>query len=156
MSTYHQLAAKVKELSVFCLENRGKCFAQFDAAQLFRYIAFHLLNGTLFVERDENGKVQTVVFAWRDNAVDILLREAAKEPQFYWQMPNNNGNAILIGQVIGKRRWMPQIYRKVMAHWPESPGLRLFSYRQREGAPRLEEFNLDTLKRFTYGLTVNP
>ena len=153
MNLYQQLADKVKELAVFCIEQRGKCFAEFNAAKLFRYVAFHLLNGTLFVQRDENGKVQMVLFVWRDDAGEILRRDAANEPQFSWQMPNNDGNAVLIGQVIGNRRWMPQLFSQVMAHWPDSPRLRLFTYRRRENAPRLTEITWPTLTRFTYGHT---
>lgn len=151
MNTAQQLADKIKGITVFLLERRGKCFAGMDAAKLFRYVAFNLINGNLFVERDETGRVQMVVFAWRDDAGEILRRDADNEPQFTWQMPNHEGNSILIGQVIGKRRWMPQLLNMVMAHWPASPRLRLFTYRRRHDAPRLTEITWPTITRFTHG-----
>jgi len=151
MNVHQQLANKIRVLAIFCLEKRGKCFAGMTPATLFKYVAFHLLNGSLFVQRDESGGVQMVVFVWREHSCDLLAREAAGLPQFFWQMPPAGGDAVLIGAVIGERRWMPQILQQVTAHIPESP--RLFTYRHRDGKPKLSEITWPSLRRFTYGTT---
>ena len=149
MSITQQLADRVKELTVFCVEHRGtRCLRDCDPAKVFRYIAFNLLNGTLFEGRDKNGKVQIVVFAWLDCAADIMRRAAADEPQFNWQMARTEGDAILVGDVIGSRRWFCKIVEQIKAHWPDSPRKRFFTYRG--DRPRLKEFTLKTVLRFTY------
>jgi hypothetical protein len=154
--TDQQLADRIKQLAVFCMEHQGKCFNGFSAAKVFRYVAFHLLTENLFVQTNKNGKVQMVVFAWKANASDILHRDASMLPQFNWIKPQDSGDAILIAQVIGNRRWMPQIFSQVMAHWPDSPRLRLFAYRWRENAPKLTELTWTAITRFTYGHAFNP
>ena len=147
MNHLQQLADKVKALTVFMIENRGKCFQEIDAARLYRYVAFHLIHGSVFTHCDKNGKVQMVVIAWREQAEEILRRRAAQAPQFDWQMPRADGDAILIDAVIGNRKWMPQIISQVTEHWPDSPRLRLFTHR---GANPLREIKWNTITRFTY------
>ena len=147
MNNHHKLAAKIKELALFCLTRRGACFKGVDAAKLFRYVAFHLLLGSLFVDRDVNG-VKMMVFVWRGWAADIQRRAAEDLPQFEWKLPTNEGDSLFIAEVIGNRRSMAHILKLVKAHWPESPGFRLFTYR-RHG---LAELSWNTVLRFSHEL----
>lgn len=151
MNLYQQLADKVKELTVFCIEQRGKCFAEFDAAKLFRYVAFHLLNGTLFVGY-ENGKVALVVFAWPENSDDLRCRNDTGTPLFVWQQPATDGDAFLIGGVVGNRKFMPEVLKQVNGAWPDSPRKKLFTFRR----GRFVEISWKAVERFTcYGFSQN-
>lgn len=152
MNAYKQMAERIKEIAVFCLKNRGKCFGDdFNGALAFRYVAHHFVVGTVFVCRDEQDRIQMVVFAWRNNASEILRKEMESKPQFDWSVPASSGDSVLIAQVIGKREFLGTLLRKITAAWPESPGLRLFMYRRRNEAPKLCELDWKTLNRFAYG-----
>ena len=149
MKPTDSMAATIRELAVFCLEHRGtKCLRDCDAAKVFRYVAFHLLNGTLFVARDKNRKVQIITFAWLDDSVEVVRRAAADESQFNWQPTRNDGDSLLVGDVIGQRRWFGKIVEQIKARWPDSPRKRLFTYRGEK--PALKEFDLNTVLRFAY------
>jgi|GEM_PF-6999019 len=148
-STYQNLADRIKKLTVFCIEHSANCFAEFQPHNLFKYCAFNLLNGNLFAVW-ENGEVQMIAFAWRANAGELLRRDAAKEPQFDWRPEQPNGDALLIGQITGNRKLSGEIIKQVMAQWPESPRLRVFIYRKRNGAAVMKEVNWKILQRFCH------
>ena len=194
---YERIAEKVKSLTMFCLERRGRCFGGFTPAQLFRYVAFQLLNGHLFADMDETENVRAVLFVWPEREADIRRRDAAGEPQFAWRMGSapgpgaaNDGpvvgtnargshelmvpaaravsgarprrtaagpalpyDSFLIGQVIGSRQLLPKLVKQAMAHWPDSPRKKLFTYRLKNGTPRLTEYPWPIVKRFAYGLS---
>jgi hypothetical protein len=148
MTTHQQLAAKIKALTVFIIENKGRCFDGIEASRLFKLVAFYLLNGNLFCTYDKNGKVQTVVFVRREDSSELLHRVKQSLPLFDWQMPRTDGDAILIEGVIGKRKQMLQILQQVTEHWPDSPRRKLFTIRMKNNTPTLVELGLQTLKRF--------
>ena len=145
MNVHQQLADKVKKLTVFCIANRGKCFAQLDAGRLFRYVAFHLLNGNLFAEYDEAGNPSMVIICWPD----LSARLVSGEPVFNWQAPVVGGDAIFVAEVIGCRTLTKKFLKAVTEHWPESPRRKLFTFRMKNNTPTLVELNWETIQRFT-------
>jgi hypothetical protein len=141
------LVDKVNRVTAFMLEHRGRCFAGWTAAKVFRFVAWHILNGTLFVAFSENGTLGLVVIAWPEIADDVTVRARDGAPQFVWDNVPREGDCFLIADVAGNRKLMPDILEQVSGAWPDSPRKRLFTYRR----SRLKEMDWTTIRRFTYG-----
>lgn len=144
MNTTEQLANKIKAITVFLLQHRGPCFAGMDAAKLFRYVAFHLLHGCVFVAYDAAGNISTVFFAWPLDRAEMLRRDAAGEPLFIWEAPKCDGDAFFIGGIVGKRRFGAEVFKQVSGAWPESPRKQVFTFRK----GKLVELSWKELTRF--------
>ena len=96
---------------------------------------------------DHFGLVGAAAILWPNDAAKIQAIAELDKPQFTWSPTPPNGDSILIADVAGDRGLVPQILKQVMAHWPDSPRKRLFTYRR----GRLVELSWKTVKRFTYG-----
>ena len=141
------LADKIRAITVFCLTHCGRCFADFTPPKLFRYVAFHLLNGTC-LRAEHTDELKAVAFYQPANAAEIIARDQAGEPQFTWSQTKGCEDSFLIGQVMGRREWFPDIIRQVRAAWPDWAQHRCFTYRWRQGRPRLVELSWQTIQRF--------
>lgn len=144
MNAHEQLIEKIKRLTVWLCQHRGRCFKEWLPWKIYRYVAWHLLNGTLFVAYDEDGIAMTF-FAWLTDAQDVQARAAADQPQFDWHCLPGSGDSIFIAEVCGKRTFMPEILKQVGGVWPDSPRKRLFTYRR----GRLVELTWQTIHRLT-------
>ncbi len=151
MSSNQQTADEIKEIVVFCLEHRGRCFAGWSANKIFKYVAFHFLSGTLFLVRDGD-QITGVAIGWLGKAAEFLRRDERGIPQFAWGLPEK-GNALLIADVFGSRETCGKLWEQALKKWPKIN--RVFTYRQggQEQRPHLIEFTPETLKRF-YGKEV--
>ena len=89
--------------------------------------------------------VALAAIAWLGNADAIQALATYGMPQFVWQELPKNGDSILIADVAGNRRWMPEILKQVYGAWPDSPRKRVFTYRR----SKLVELNWQTIFRFS-------
>ena len=149
-----ETAKLVAQVAAFCLLRRGqRCFPGWTAAKVFRYVAWHLLADCVFGVFGRKGEPQAVAFVrWADEA-DLRGHAERREPVFFWGKPLAGGDAIFIAEVVGKRHFISSIVEQVMAHWPDSPRKKLFTYRFKGGVLTLTEISWPTLTRFTYGRT---
>jgi hypothetical protein len=142
-----KLADWIRQVSVFCIEHGGvKCFHQWPAPTVFRYVAHHVFCETAFILADANG-IQLVAFVWPDDAEAIQKRHDLSEPQFFWQTPKG-GNALFIAEVVGNRALMPFLRKMILGRWKDAFGRRLFAYRHRSGKNSLFELPAGHLERF--------
>lgn len=142
--TQLRTAEQIKEVAIFCIANQGRCFRDWDASKIFRYIAFHFLSETLFVTRNIEGEIAGVAIAWTAKAKEILRRDERGIPQFAWGLPDA-GNAMLIADVFGKREVCGSLWRQAFEKWPHVK--RVFTYRGTD-SPKLIELTVKTLNRF--------
>ena len=145
MKVTQQLADEIKRCVVFLMEHRGRCFDGWPASQLYKFCAYHWLNGTLFASCAPDGAFRLVVIAWLENAARIIARAAAGTPHFTWEQLPKDGDSILIADVVGERSLLPDVRRQVNGAWPDSPRKRLFAFRK----GRLVELAWPTIDRLT-------
>ncbi|HTV41610.1 MAG TPA: hypothetical protein VMF08_13595 [Candidatus Sulfotelmatobacter sp.] len=152
------------ELTEFFLKHRGErtrprvpqdaptrpcCFGGWQADKIFSYVLVHCVRRNVFAARDRCGHVAFAAIAWLDDAARIKDLDARGLSQFEWEPEHPqgwtpNGDSILIADVAGDRRFMPEILKQVTARWPEAPRRRLFTYRR----GKLVELNWQTILRF--------
>jgi hypothetical protein len=108
---------------------------------VFKYIAHHALAKTLFLCRDGR-KIAAVGVAWPLTVKELFRRNRVKQPQFDWKALPEPGNALLIGPVIGTRKYLVKLWRVALNRWPFIR--RIFTYRR----GRLVELHLRTMERF--------
>ncbi len=140
-------ALKIRALAVvnFFLSHRGRCFNGWTELKISQYVLWHLLNGTVFVASEPPFEVALAVIAWPGNADAMQALAHYKMPQFVWQELPKNGDSILIADVAGDRKLMPEILKQVHGAWPDSPRKRLFTYRR----AKLVELSWTTILRFS-------
>jgi hypothetical protein len=138
------LAARLRGITAFLLENRGRCFPGWPSATLFRFAAWHWLNGTLFAAYDSAGQPALVAIAWLADFATVQARARRGEPLFDWQSLPLDGDTILIADVVGNRKFTGEIIQQVHGVWPDSPRKRLLTHRR----GRLVELSWPTLVRF--------
>lgn len=143
-----ELAAKAREICVFCIQNRNeRVFAEdTDGRIFFRYVTWHLLAGNVLVVRQQ-GKISGVAFVWPERAADVLERAKTGEPQFNWRQPVQGGDAVMIGQVIGTRTASYGFRKLCLQRWPEFHARRMFTHRR----GKLVEMPAALIKRFCRG-----
>lgn len=112
-----------------------------------KYILVNAVYRNVLVALDRFGLIGAAAILWPNDAATIRAIAESDKPQFTWSPTPTDGDSILIADVAGDRRLMPQILKQVMAHWPDSPRKRLFTYRR----GNLVELSWKTVKRFTYG-----
>ncbi len=69
-----ETADYIREVAVFAIERKGKCFRRWPASTIFKYLAAHHLNGSLYVERDYTG-ITGIAVGWQEDNGDIQIRE---------------------------------------------------------------------------------
>jgi len=123
-------ASLIREVCVFCLEHKGRCFKDWSGEKIFKYISFHWLNGTLFVARDnDKGYILGVGIAWRVKKDLLVKRENEGLPQFDWSKLDDEGDATLVCDVFGTKKICHQLFDMAMQKWPEARKQPLFTYR---------------------------
>jgi len=141
------LAARVREIAVFIIRHKGTSpFVDRvieDGRVYFRYLAFHYLAGNIFVVRN-GAKLAGVCIAWPDRSQDIEARAAKGEPQFAWRPAVIPGDAIMLGEVVGRRVHGYGWRKLALERWPDLPLRRIFTHRRGE----LVELNYAAVKRF--------
>jgi hypothetical protein len=122
---------------------------------VWRYVAWHFFAGCIFGVFGERGEPLAVAFVQPAREAELRDHASRGEAVFYWGKPlaSEQADSIFIAEVIGKRVFMPSIVQQVMAHWPDSPRKKLFTYRFKGGVLTLTEISWPTLTRFTYGRT---
>lgn len=146
--THQQIADRVKALTLFCLAHRGKCFEGWPAWKIFRFVAWHFLNQTLFVANEPNGEIGLIVIVWPNTARRIMFLDRNGQPQFDWQHLPLDGDAFVVADVLGNVKLLPDIWTQVSGEWPDTPRKRLFTYRR----GKLKELTWTTVRRLTHGL----
>jgi hypothetical protein len=138
MTTNETFLSRVGEVTEWCFERRGKCFEGWSREKLFFYVGFCMVGKAIFVERDDRGSIQTVVFAWPTRL------ELVNEP-FNWRIPKP-GDCLFVAQVIGARKFMRAILAKVVSQWPHVK--RFFALRHKgDAVERMVEFKPDLVQR---------
>lgn len=141
------------EVTNFFLSHRGKCFEGWTPDKVAKYVLVHAVYRNVFVALDRFGLIGAAAILWPNDAATIRAMAELDKPQFTWSPTPKDGDSILIADVAGDRQFMPEILRHVMAHWPDSPRKRLFTYRR----GNLVELSWKTVNRFVYGkLAQNP
>ena len=135
------------DVTEFFLSHRGRCFEAWKAENIEPYVLVNIVRKHVFAARNSVGGIGIVAIAWLKNAANILADDAEGFSQFSWGFYPKNGDSILIADVAGDRKLMPEILKQVMAHWPDSPRKKLFTYRR----GKLVELSWQTVMRFTYG-----
>lgn len=144
------VAERTREICAFYLARKnGRVFVEgHDERWIFRYIAFHLLSGNIFVVR-ERGAIAGVAVAWPDRAANIFALEAAGEPQFNWRQNVEPGDAVFIGPMIGTRACGYGWRKLALQRWPDLAARRVFAQRRE----RLVEISAGVVKRFAKSTT---
>lgn len=122
----------LRSISIFCIEHGGDLYADWSGEKVFKFLAFHWLQGGLFVAR-EGVEIRAVMVAWRDATEEIFRREREDEPHFEWKEPPAAGDAILMGAVIARDKdSILRLVQLASARWPDWKMRRLFTYRRGE------------------------
>jgi hypothetical protein len=144
MIVTQQLANNIREIAIFCLSNKGRCFKDWNGNKVFSFIAFHLFSGGLLIHR-ENGEIKSVGICWTSDAEEIIRRDKAGEPEFDWTI-QKSGNALFISQVFGSRAYCDMLWKMALEKWPNVT--RFFAYRLKDGKAVLKEFDEKTISAF--------
>lgn len=107
-------ASYVRELTMFALRRKGKCFVGWTPQIVFRFIAFHLLAGTLFIAR-EGRALLGVGVAFPCHAAWAV--EHGKEP-FKWVLPEQGNTLFISDVVVSTRRAVPMLWKQALNKWP--------------------------------------
>lgn len=148
MTTEQQLADKIREVALFCLTHKGRCFENWTGHKVFFYLSFHTLAGTIFVLRNSHRTIEAVAVCWLGDAAEFLRREHDGEPQFAWTLPPK-GNALMIANVFGVRSACKRLWSMAFKEWPNVK--RCFAYRRKAGHSGdgvLVEWPLSKVRRF--------
>jgi hypothetical protein len=124
---------------------RPTCFAGWKSDKVFYYVLVNLLNGNVFVAPDRFGKIGLVAIAWVDDAVRIMDLNARALPLFDWNEFPKSGDSIVVADVAGDRKLMPEILEQAMGRWVDAPQKRLFTYRR----GKLAELSWKKILRFS-------
>ena len=103
----------VREITLFALRRRGKSFEGWRPEIVFKFFAFHLLAGTLFLVR-EGRAILGVGIGYPCHA--SYLREHEGQA-FSWTLPPP-GDTLFIGDVIACRRALPALLKMALDKWP--------------------------------------
>jgi hypothetical protein len=153
--------ATALQIAEFFLKHRGRCFEGWSTDKVFYYILVNHLHGNVFVARNRSGLIALAAIAWLDNAARIRDLDARALPLFDWNGFPESGDSIVVADVAGDRRLMPEILKQVMALRVVSATLatapqdntappaifqkRLFTYRRR----KLRELSWLAVVRFS-------
>ncbi len=147
------VALRVREVFAFIVRHKGD--SPFinrqveDGRLFFRYLVFHYLAGNIFIVR-QGAKIAGVAIAWTERARDIEQRAALDEPQFAWRVPLSGGDAVMLGEVVGKRRLAGGWRKLALERWPDLHARRIFTHRR----GRLKELPYAAIKRFCRATTI--
>jgi hypothetical protein len=128
-------------LAKFFLNHRGRCFEGWSTDKIFYYVLVNLLNRNVFVAlADKFGRIGTsvlpgiglAVIAWLDDAARIQDLDACGLPLFDWNGFPSDGDSIVIADVAGDRRLMPEILKQAIVRWGEHAPRVLFRAPSRE------------------------
>jgi len=142
-------ADQVREITVFCLERKGRCFNGWNPAKVFRWFCYHYLNGTLFTVI-QDGSLKAIGCAWRACRSDIEGKNLDKLPPFDWTPTNRTGDATVIGQVFGDKHTCYELWAAVCKKWPESKSQPVFTWRNR----KIHRLKKEVVERFSGGKVV--
>lgn len=145
---YSSFIAQAREVTEFCLEHGGKCFAGWEVKTLFAYVFFHLVDGGCFVVR-RDGRAVAVLFAWGTDAMQILFRDTFEKPVFDWER-SKEGSAIFVAEVIttpASRSALPKLFELAAGRWPDWRRKVIFTCR----GGKLHELQRDAIERLIYG-----
>jgi hypothetical protein len=125
------MAEAIKRIVVFCLERQGRCFKGWSADKIFKFLAWHYLNGSLFMvttNEHEGTRILAVGVAWPMDAAMIRYRDAEGLPLFEWQPCDWDGDALLISTVFGERKYCAVLLKLALNQWPQCKTV--FTYRR--------------------------
>lgn len=137
------------EVTKFFLKNKGRCFEGWTPNKVAKYVLVNAVYRNVFVALDNFGLIGAAAILWPNDAATIRAIAESDEPQFTWSPTPRDGDSILIADVAGDRRLMPQILKQVMANgpWRCHPNIfqkRIFTYRR----GKLVELSWGTVLRF--------
>jgi hypothetical protein len=155
-------ASTALAIATFFLRRRGRCFAGWKSDKVFYYVLVNLLNGNVFIALEKFGRKGTsalpqiglAAIAWLDDAARIMDLNARALPLFDWNEFPKSGDSIVVADVAGDRKLMPEILKQATARWAvvsATPAIfqkRLFTYRR----GKLVEMSWPAVMRFC-GLT---
>ena len=143
MTKLDALADRLRELTAWVCEHRGRAFKEWRPAIIYRYLAFHALNGTVFVVR-KNKKLAGMAVAWSGDFHHFSNRDNLRLPYFDWTLPEK-GSTLLLCEVITTQPGATKgLYAKLKSAYPQCR--RLLTYRRN----RMIELSLKHLAGF-YG-----
>jgi len=103
----------VRELTMFALRRRRACFEGWEPPLVFKYLAWHLLAGTLGIVR-EGRALLGVGIAYSASMEHIVEHEGKA---FDWKLPER-GNVLYLEEVIAVRRAIPRLLEMAMNRYP--------------------------------------
>lgn len=124
-----ETAALIRQFCIFCLERKGKCYAGWNGAKVFRWLAWHYLNGTLFLVW-EGSTLKGLGVAFRVRHSELLQKVQADAYIFDWKALNEQGDATFICDVFGSRKYCKGLWDKVCTKWPEANAQPVYTYRK--------------------------
>lgn len=130
----------IRQIAIFCIENRGRCFVNWSNNTIFKYVAYQLFAGQI-LSYWESGRIKTIAVASRDTAENILKGSNL----FDWKEPRQ-GDSILVGAVCGDASSLPDMMVALENKWPDCKVCRWFTMRR--GKPH--EIT-ESKERFLYG-----
>lgn len=132
------------EITNFFLSHRGKCFEGWTRDKVAKYVLVHAVYRNVFVVFDRIGVIGAAAILWPNDAATIKAIAEACQPQFTWTPTPKDGDSILIADVAGDRRFMPEILKQAAVPLPNIFQKRLFTYRR----GKLVELSWPTVLRF--------
>ncbi|HEV2456379.1 MAG TPA: hypothetical protein VGY98_19100 [Verrucomicrobiae bacterium] len=151
---FSRLQPTPSTITAFFLSHRGRCFENWSAEKIYNYVLVNCVHRNVFVACDGDGRIALAAIAWRNDAARIEENERLGLPQYDWKGFPKDGDSILIADVAGDRKLMPEILKQVMDCWCHGPWRsrslpnifqkRIFTYRR----GRLVELGWKTVFRF--------
>ena len=111
----------VREITMFCLRRKGRCFRGWAPQIVFRYLAFHFLAGTMEIVRD--GRALLGVGIRYTGDMDYFVKHEGKS--FDWTLPEP-GNCLFIAEVIACKRGIRMLCRTAMKNYANISGIVTF------------------------------
>lgn len=124
--TNEQLGQLLYGITQWIMMQPRKCLLD-DYHKVFRYVAFAWMNNKMSVIW-ENNLLMGVVFHWTDSIELIELKAQENRQQFEFA-PMRKGNAIFVGEVIGKRDSVGKCYKILLAQHPHLVMCPIYTYR---------------------------
>ena len=103
----------VREVTMYCLRRKGKCFDGWKPEIVFRYVAFHFLAGTLEIIRDGRAILGVAVGYTGDAS---YFWERAGKP-FDWTLPPA-GNTLYLAEIIASKKAVERLWKRALEKYP--------------------------------------
>lgn len=138
-----QLATYLHSVCNWIMGQPRKCLLD-SYQKVFNYVAFCHFTGKMSVSW-KDGQIEAVAFHWPDFAELIEMKDAEGRQQFEFAKAHR-GDALFVGECIGSRKGIANIYNAMIARFPNLVSVPFYTYRH----GKCVKLSPDTLQRFIF------